>query len=120
MDQLGQVLAQVASQLGLAASALWPQLVAVTFYESLAWAVLDPLILAAMTWAAFRVAPWVIEHGGWDDDFNGAAVFVVVIGGACYLVLFALIVTGYPDVLAGVFAPQGMTAYRLLHELSGK
>ena len=134
MDQLGTVLAQIAAKLGVAVDRLWPQLVAVTFYTSLAWAILTPLLILFSIVAAYRVDDWCrrkmeLENNrrAKDRDYlyahfgNNDGWWVLRI--CTWLTVVGIVIWGaadYPGVLAGVFAPEGVTVLNLLKAASGK
>lgn len=116
MDKLAEVLGQLAQQLGMSVNLLWPKVVQATYYQSLIWLILDPLILVVCLIVVAIGIPRFFRFLGKLDDED--AVFLSCVGAAfslAFLVIIILITAGsIPGVLVGVLDPEGVTILRLL------
>lgn len=110
MDQLAEVLAQLAGRFGVAAEQVWPHVVYVTWLQ--AWCAVAGALLAIVIVGIVAGVIWrCYKNAGADFDSDGWAP---VLGfGALILSLFMgliIIVSNLP----GIIDPLGVTVIKLL------
>ena len=120
MDKLGAALAILAQQFGFTANRLWPQIVAVTFWESVAWLLIDLVILIGGGLAMARVLGWAVEGVRKDDEDSSGYMVVGVLIAIAALLVGGLIIATLPDVIAGIVAPEAVAALNVLRAAGGK
>jgi hypothetical protein len=76
-----------------------------------------PLLVGVSTWCMIRWMPPLVRLSRNEDTGGIFGVIFIPIG---YVILVAVCLGDLPWAIAGVFAPEGVTAVNLLKTLAGK
>ena len=124
MNQLDTILAELAAKIGVTVDHLWPQLVLVTFAQSLFWTIADPIFVVASSVIVWKVCRYLMHsiaklHAADDvyEIFPALAFLCVVL---VWLFVAGNALATYPADIAGVVAPEGMTVVNLLKQVTTK
>ena len=108
MEQFAELLREAAVVLGTEAARLWPQIVLVTFVKALA-------SLIGLVFLFICISALFMFGRGLKDENDKGTIYL---GGTILLAVFIMIaIVGFPNICAGIFAPEGQTALNIINGL---
>lgn len=125
MDQITQLLQQLATQLGVSVEYLWPYLVRYTFVNSVSSVVVN--LIGAVIYGLFVYLSIKVLRAGWGKDMSSkdhdspSGEFFMVVGGLVGMFLFGflggLCLEHASQYVAGVFVPEAQAVFDILAKL---
>lgn len=112
MDTFVDLLREAAGKIGVESARLWPQVVGITFVQSLFLAGLD--LACAAGFAVLMVRCWRARPADDDDEAWRRWGPLPVVGAACCGMLSLLCVWAISMQLPGVFYPEAKTVLDLI------
>jgi hypothetical protein len=101
-----------AERIGMEGVRLWPDVVRITFLTSLFWAIVDPLIVAALAYGTLRLYRGAMADAVDSFDREGVRIFSALLFVCAGLIAF-LALSYWPGALSGVFYPEAKTVLDL-------
>lgn len=122
VDRAIGMVAQAAERLGYEGARIWPQMVGITFVQSLCGLILGPLVLLAAIigyrrlWARREAEKALLSERGHysalDEDM--AAGMLMIFGGIGVVLLGAFVVLTIPGLVSSVIYPEAATVLKLV------
>jgi hypothetical protein len=122
---MNELIVRAAEQLGYEAARIWPQIVMITFVQSLFWLVVDPLfwlmyvVLGLKIFGAWK--QFKVRHD--ENEFSDRGDFILgsVAVWALFVVLGLLVMSAtlpyYPSYVSGVLYPEATTVMNMARGL---
>jgi hypothetical protein len=128
MDKLVDLLGKAAEIVGVQAVRLWPQLVGITFVQSVFWSVVSVVAIVAVIWAecwfGFKAFPrlwkWAVEGESSPYSDGGcyvAVTFLVLVAGIAGALFLWGLLSALATNLPGVFYPEAQAVINLARQL---